>query len=85
MWILFFFSEQLSDPVGVVERAYAKLGLPFGVAVRERMAAWAEARQRGRHGSYTYHLEDFGLGAESVRERFQFYLERFAIDTEDAP
>ena len=80
-----FFTEQLSDPVGVVERAYAKLDLPFADAVRARMAAWSESHQRGRQGSYRYRLEDFGLDAGGVRERFQAYLERFAIPLEEAP
>jgi hypothetical protein len=78
-----YFAEQLVDPVGVIERAYAKLGIPFTERARERMAAWAETHQRGRHGAYSYRLEDFGLDAVGVRERFQPYIERFAVELED--
>jgi hypothetical protein len=78
-----FFAEQLVDPVGVIQRAYAKLGLPFSERARERMAAWAETHQRGRHGTYSYRLEDYGLAAGGVRERFRPYVERFAVELED--
>jgi hypothetical protein len=77
-----YFAEQLSDPVGVVERAYRKLGIRFTEQARERMSAWAETHQRGRHGTYTYRLEDYGLDADGVRERFRPYVERFEIAPE---
>lgn len=78
-----FFAEQLADPVGVVERAYEKLRIPFTQQARERMAAWAETHPRGRHGSYAYRLADYGLSAERVRDRFRLYIERFALEAED--
>jgi hypothetical protein len=78
-----FFAEQLADPVGVVERAYEKLRIPFTQRAREIMTAWAETHRRGRHGSYTYRLEDYGLDADHVRERFRLYIERFALELED--
>lgn len=78
-----FFGEQLRDPVGVVERAYGKLGLPFTPTARQRMAAWAETHRRGRQGTYTYRLEDYGLDAAGVRERFRSYIQRFDVDSED--
>ncbi len=77
------FDEQLVDPVGVVERAYRKLGLPFTEEARRRMAAFSERRRRGRHGSYSYRLADFGLRPEAVRERFAAYLERFEVGLEE--
>lgn len=80
-----FFTEQLRNPVGVVERAYERLGIPFTEAARRRMAAWAQTHRRGRQGTYTYRLEDYGLDAASVREQFRAYVERFDLDPEDAP
>jgi hypothetical protein len=78
-----YFAEQLRDPVGAVQRAYQKLGIPFTELARERMSAWAETHQRGRHGTYTYRLEDYGLDREGVRERFRSYVERFEVDLEE--
>ncbi len=78
-----FFTEQLEDPVGVVANAYQKLGLAFTGRVRDEMSAWAQTHQRGRHGSYTYTLEDYGLNPGHVRERFRSYIDRFAVDLEE--
>jgi hypothetical protein len=77
------FAAQLSDPVGIVERAYGKVGIPFTEQARQRMSSWAETHQRGRHGTYTYRLEDYGLDPDGVRDRFRSYIERFDVDLED--
>lgn len=77
------FAEQLADPVGVVERAWRKLGLPFTEEARAAMEAFARRRPRGRHGTYRYRLGDFGLRPEEVRERFGPYLERFDVEIEE--
>lgn len=77
------FAEQLADPVGVVARVYERLGLPFPEPTRAAMAAWSERRPRGRHGSYSYRLSDFGLEPDEVRERFRRYIDRFDIDLEE--
>jgi len=78
------FAEQLADPVGVIERVYDSLGLVFSDRARARMTAWAKTHTRGRHGSYSYRLADFGLEAGAVRERFASYFQRFDIEPEEA-
>jgi hypothetical protein len=77
-----YFHELEERPIDSIERAYAKLGLPFTEAARSRMAGWAEENPRGKHGEHRYRLEDFGLTAGEVRERFGFYLERFDVPVE---
>jgi hypothetical protein len=76
------FHEQVADPVGAVERAYARLGLPLGGAARARMQDWARAHPRGRHGEHRYRLADWGLDARAVRERYAFYTEHFGVRLE---
>jgi hypothetical protein len=67
------------DPVGALEAAYARLGLPFPEASARSVAAWAEEHPPGRHGPHEVRLEDFGLTAGQVRSRFGPYLDRFDV------
>jgi hypothetical protein len=80
-----YFHEQLADPVGAVERAYARLGLPLGDAARARMQAWARAHPRGSHGEHRYRLAEWGLDAGAVRERYAPYLKHFDVRVEAEP
>jgi hypothetical protein len=77
------FAAQLEDPVAAVARAYAQLEIDFSEAARIRMQEWAVTHEKGRHGEHRYTLEDFGLDADGVRERFRFYLNRFDVPEEE--
>ncbi len=72
------FDALQSDPVSAVACAYDRLGLDFDPA-REPVRAWSEAHPPREHGAHEFHLEEFGLDPDRVRERFAFYLERFPI------
>jgi hypothetical protein len=76
------FHEQNADPVGAVERAYARLGLPFTPAARANFQAWAGAHRRGQHGEHRYRLADWGLDERAVRERYAFYTKHFDVRAE---
>jgi hypothetical protein len=43
------------------------------------MAEWRQANPPRSHGSHEFSLDEFGLSADAVRERFGFYLDRFAL------
>lgn len=73
------FDELNRDPVGTVERAYDKLGLRLGEEGHAAMSRWAQEHTRGAHGAHEYALEDYGLDAAEVTERFRFYRERFTV------
>jgi hypothetical protein len=77
-----YFGDLVAHPVAAVERAYARLGLPFTAAARSGMAEWAAANPKGRHGAHRYDLADYGLDADRVRRRFAFYTERFGVPLE---
>jgi len=77
-----YFDDLGADPVATVERAYARLGLPFTGAARAGMAEWAAANPRGRHGTHRYRLEDYGVDPAEVRRRFGFYTDRFGVPLE---
>jgi hypothetical protein len=65
------YADFTADPVGTVERVYGHFGLDYtaaaAAAVRALHAAAAEGNARPAH---RYSLEDFGLTAERVDDRF---------------
>jgi hypothetical protein len=69
--------EFVNDAVGVAKRIYAHFGLPLRPAALAAFEAHAAANPRAKHGKHEYELEEFGLSAERVRERFQGYRGRF--------
>jgi hypothetical protein len=77
------FRELVADPLGTIARSYGKLGLPFTDAAERRIAAFAAAHPRGRHGEHRYQLADWGLAREAVHETFRFYSERCGVTLED--
>jgi hypothetical protein len=62
----------LRDPVGSVEQIVERLSLPDDPGLSERVKRWSEQPQhhKDRHGAHRYELEDYGLRAEQVDERF---------------
>jgi hypothetical protein len=69
-------AELQSDPVGALDGAYGRLGLELGQG-RGQVEAWARAHRPGAGGVHEFALDDFGLDAAVVRERFAAYLDRF--------
>ena len=43
------------------------------------MVEWRAANPPRAHGSHEFSLDEFGLSADEVRERFSFYLDRFEL------
>ena len=78
------FHELVADPLGTIVRAYAKLALPFTPEAERRIAGYARAHPRGRHGEHQHRPEDWGLARGAVREAFQLYVERCGVALEDA-
>lgn len=73
------FAEMQKDPVAVLGGAYDRLGLVMSVEAERRMTEWRVANPPGAHGTHDFSLDEFGLTAEHVRERFGFYLDRFSL------
>ncbi len=77
-----WYDDFVADPIGTVESAYEYFGLELsGVAADAMCAVWsASAEMAGGTpgslpglGSHRYSLEEFGLTAEQVDERFSGY------------
>jgi hypothetical protein len=63
----------LADPIGQVRRAREYFGYSYDDALEARMTAWLAANPQHKHGVHRYSLEQFGLDAEAVNERFAPY------------
>jgi hypothetical protein len=69
----------VADPLASAARIYSHFGLPLADAAREVMARHARENPQGRHGEHRYRLEEWGLDAQRVRERFAAYAARFGL------
>jgi Sulfotransferase family len=69
----------VEDPLGVARRIYAHFGLPLSAQAEAAMQAHIGENPKGKHGSHAYALEEWGLPADAVRERFAGYTRRFGL------
>ena len=77
------FHEFMADDVAMVERVYALAGLPVTAEARRCFDRFMRANPRGKHGRVLYDLRaDFGIDPAALRERFDFYLQRFAVQVD---
>lgn len=78
------FEDLNADALSTVERAYGRIGLELSAEAGRRMQMWAAANARGSHGSHEFSLEDFGLHADEVHERFGEYMQHFDVSGRNA-
>jgi hypothetical protein len=70
------FDDLQTDPVGAVATAYERLGIQLG-AGRAQLEEWAGGHRPKAHGVHEFALDEFGLDAPTVGDRFAAYLDRF--------
>ena len=77
------FDRLVAEPIKTVETIYDRAGLPFTADVRGVMSQFLAQNPRGKHGQIVYDLRrDFRLEPDDVRQRFQFYFDRFPLRAE---
>ncbi len=77
------FHEFMADDLGMVERIYERAALPVTEAARSELQAFIDAHPRGKEGRVIYDLRgDFGIEPAALRERFDFYFQRFPVRVE---
>jgi len=76
------YADLVGDPLGTVETLYAACGREFDDQARAAVSASVDANPKGRFGTHGYRLEDYGLRADGLRERFAEYVERYDIAAE---
>jgi Sulfotransferase family len=76
------YADLVSDPMRTIETIYASCDKELDEAARNAIAANVSANPKGRFGTHGYRLEDFGLHADALRDRFAPYIERYEIPGE---
>ena len=76
------YADLVCDPLGTVERIYAASDREFDGPARDAVAAFVAANPKGRFGTHGYRLEDYGLEAGAIAERFAEYVEQYDIPVE---
>ena len=76
------YADLVGDPLGTVETLYAACGREFDDRARTAVSAYVAANPKGRFGTHGYRLEDYGLQADELRERFADYVKRYDIASE---
>ena len=77
------FLDQLRDPVGTLRAAYQRMGRELGENHARRIAAYLEAKPKGKFGQHAYAPEDWGVSTASLREQTKGYVEAFGVSLED--
>lgn len=78
------FDDFMADDIATVERIYRMADHPMSDSLRDAMARYMVDNPRGKYGRVQYDLQqDFGLDRDALRERFQFYYDRFPVRKED--
>ncbi|MEM7434346.1 MAG: sulfotransferase [Myxococcota bacterium] len=72
-----YFDDFMADPIGEVEKAYARFDQPFSEAARRALHAWRDTHKPGQFGTHNYERDDFGQSAAQVHERYAAYLKAF--------
>lgn len=77
------FHEVTTDVNKVIGDIYGMAGMPLTDKAQAQFAAYLRANPRGKYGQVLYHLQrDFGVDPAQLRERFQFYFDKFPIRAE---
>lgn len=71
------FGDLMRHPVEVVREIYAKFGFPLNSDTEGAMRAFLAENPMHKHGVHRYEPEDFGLCAETIRQRFAEYIDTF--------
>jgi len=75
------YEDLVDSPLDVVRQIYDHFGLDLTESALAPMEQELSSNPRNKHGSHNYTLEQFGLDADALRERFGPYMARFGVST----
>ena len=67
------YEKMVADPIATVRDACRHFGYDFTPEYESRARRYLADNPRHKHGAHRYHLEDFGLDAETVNGHFAVY------------
>jgi hypothetical protein len=73
------FAPFQADPFPILEQLYAFLGETLTPEARAGMQVWREAKPLGEQSYERTPMAAFGFDADSLRQRFAFYHDRFGV------
>jgi hypothetical protein len=73
------FEALVSDPLASIDAIYEHFGIERSEAADARMRAFRGENPQHKHGVHAYGVEDWGLDADEIRERFAPYIEAFDV------
>jgi hypothetical protein len=76
------FTRLMSDPVGTLRDAYARMGRELGSGHAERIRAYLRDKPQGKFGTHRYTPEEWGYSAAALRKNLAPYIEHFGIALE---
>jgi hypothetical protein len=68
-----------ADPMGVVERIYAFIGMEIPDDTRAGMAKRIADKPELSHGVHRYNIADFGMTEDEAREPFADYIQKYDL------
>lgn len=71
------YTDLTGDPLGCVERIYTHAGIVLADTQRTGLVAHLQANTKGKHGSHTYDLAEFGVTTSETKARFADYEKQF--------
>jgi hypothetical protein len=77
------YDDLVAAPMDVVRAIYAFDDTELTPAVHAAMQAYLDDNTQGKFGRHAYALEDFGLRADAIRERFTTYIEDAGLTRAD--
>ncbi len=78
------YADLVQDAVRTVADIYEACGTVLSETAHIAMTRFVEANPKGRFGAHGYDLAEYGLDADSLRQRFAGYVERYDIQPERA-
>jgi hypothetical protein len=79
-----WFGDALANPLGEVEKIYARFGIELTREARSAMSGWLAANRRDARPPHDYTLAEFGFDADALRREFADYRRRFVEPRERA-
>lgn len=76
------FARFRADALGAIRDIYERFDLPFTPTADQAIRQFRAEHPPGAHGAHDYSLDEWGLDAGEIRERFASYSERFGVPEE---